>query len=155
MMMLSKFVALLALAATASPAIADAFDDVTVGDPMTDAERKMGRYGSVKPIKLGRFDGLLVGDYVVLGCEGRVWSLSRSLRSDFRSFVNAAKKAELRFGFAPRVSITSDDGRDQQSAVELNWDLDGSKKWTLTYMSNAEGFGVGEGVQSRLACNQD
>lgn len=149
-----KTAILLALAAISTPLSADPFEDVQVGESFSEAQKKLSRYGEAQLVNLGGYLGWLVGDYVVLSCDGKVWSVSRTLSPEFRSFTSAAKKAELRFGLAPRATITNDDGRDQQAGIELVWGLGDGTNWSVAYLSNSKGFGVSEARQARSLCNR-
>jgi hypothetical protein len=65
----------------------------------------------------------MAGDYIVVGCKGRVWAISRALPPTFRSFMRSARKAELEQGASPKVKIIADEGRAELSFVEFTWDL--------------------------------
>lgn len=95
----------------------------------------------------------MAGDYIVVGCKGRVWAVSRSLSPAFRSFAAAAKKTELELGVEPTAKVVSDDGTQNLSIVKLQWDLGDGSVRTLMYVEARSGTSLSESVEQKVLCN--
>lgn len=150
-----SILSLLAILFVHGPAQAETIGDIRVGDSLVEAAQKLELFGTVQPIRVRSSEGFMAGDFIVMGCRGRVWSVSRQLSRDFQNFIGAAKKAELKFGFEATASLTSDDGRNRLAAVQLKWPLPDKTVYTLSFVQDDRANAVAEAVRASALCEAD
>lgn len=138
----------------ASPASAGALIGISVGDPLSTVPAKLQRFGQVTNMNGPSGGGYMTTDYFVVGCQGRVWGVSRALSPAFRTFTASAKKAELELGARPVAEIVSDDGTQELSMVKLRWDLGDGSLRTLMYVVSRAGTSVTESVERKTYCSE-
>lgn len=143
---------ILGCVSVAAPALAGSLAGIAVGEPLSSASEKLRRFGELRTFS-GPSGGMYsAGDYIVVGCNGRVWSISRSLSPSFRNFMASAKRIELEQSAVPVVNVTSDDGREELSILELQWSLDDGSNRKLMYAEGRSGTSVSEVVQQATLC---
>jgi hypothetical protein len=136
-----------------SPASAGSMIGISVGDPLSTVPAKLRQFGPVTDLGGSSGAGYMTSDYFVVGCRGRVWSVSRALSPTFRTFAASAKKTELELGAKPTAEVFSDDGTQELSTVTLLWDLGDGSAWSVLFASSPSGTSVSESVRQKTYCS--
>ncbi len=137
----------------AQPAVAQtrSLGGITVGEPLASAASAMRVYGQVTPVALAG-GGYLAGDYVAVGCAGRVWGVTRQASSSFASFTRMGAVAEAQYGPPTTTIIQNQEGEQHFGVITVEWRGRDGLTYALMFGTTGGRTSASENLHSTKLC---
>ena len=137
------------LGVVSSSAYAGSLGGVTVGQPLSEAQRILAAQGPVRQLSA---QVLSAGDYIVIGCAGRVWGITRALDPSFRTFTTEVAQTNLELSRQASAKALNDNGTKKTHGIMLEWLLPDGTTRSLSYAEVGSSISVSQGLNRTKFC---